>query len=86
MVRLLTERAKKGIEIRIIGQLSARNTTWPPGWHTPSSCRTIIRDNRQMFLGSQSLRELELDARREVGVIIGGSRIVNTVAQVFEED
>jgi hypothetical protein len=30
--------------------------------------RVIIRDGRDAFIGSQSLRKLELDQRREVGV------------------
>ena len=88
MVRLLTERAKKGIEVRIIGRLSAKNTDLDARKlaHTRLHTRTIIRDNHQMFLGSQSLRELELDARREVGVIVSGSRVVNTVVRIFEDD
>ena len=32
--------------------------------------RTIIRDGRQAFIGSQSLRAAELDSRREVGLIV----------------
>ena len=88
MIRLLTERAKKGVEIRIIGQLSAKNCDLAARKlaHTRLHTRTIVRDNHQMFLGSQSLRELELDARREVGVIVAGSGVVNTVTQIFEED
>ena len=48
--------------------------------------RTIVRDRHQMFLGSQSLRELELDARREIGIIIHDSKVVNSVVRIFEED
>ena len=43
--------------------------------HMRLHTRTIIRDRHQMFLGSQSLRELELDARREVGVIIRDAKV-----------
>ena len=32
--------------------------------------RTIIRDRRQAFIGSQSLRAAELDSRRELGLIV----------------
>ncbi len=32
--------------------------------------RAIIRDGAAAFVGSQSLRKLELDGRREVGLII----------------
>ena len=38
------------------------------------------------FIGSQSLRKLELDGRREVGVIVTDSRIAKKVQAVFEAD
>ena len=34
----------------------------------------------------QSLRALELDARREVGLIVKEGRIVKRILEVFEED
>ena len=48
--------------------------------------RVIIRDRRQMFIGSQSLRELELDARREIGIIVPDRKVISSVIKVFEED
>ncbi len=39
--------------------------------------RCIIRDRKSAFVGSQSLRKLELDQRREVGLI---TKDVRTVA------
>lgn len=88
MIRLLEERAKKGIEIRIIGQMVSRETKLDvrKPTRTRLHTRTIVRDRRQMFLGSQSLRELELDARREIGVIIHDSKPVNDVIRTFEAD
>jgi cardiolipin synthase len=88
MIRLLEERAKKGIEIRIIGQMVSRDTKLDVRKPTCTRLhtRTIVRDGHQMFLGSQSLRELELDARREVGVIIHDSKLVNAVIRTFEAD
>jgi hypothetical protein len=41
--------------------------------------RTIVRDRRQAFVGSQSLRTAELDARRELG-LIGASMTHNRPA------
>ena len=38
--------------------------------------RTIVRDGRRAFVGSQSLRKLELDKRREVGVIVDDAKVV----------
>jgi cardiolipin synthase len=88
MVRLLEERAKAGVDVKIIGRLTKRNSKLPVRklagrrLHT----RTIIRDGRQVFNGSQSLRELELNARREVGVIVREPKIVARLCKIFEED
>jgi cardiolipin synthase len=48
--------------------------------------RTIIRDRRQAFVGSQSLRTAELDARRELGLIIQDAKAVKKLADTFETD
>jgi cardiolipin synthase A/B len=48
--------------------------------------RTIIRDRIQASLGSMSLRQPELDARREIGVIFRDAAIVKDLRRVFEED
>jgi len=87
MMDILEERAKAGVDVRIIGKLtrnSPRIGTKRLGirLHT----RTTIRDGKGAFLGSQSLRELELDARREVGVIFQDATIVTHIKEVFEED
>jgi len=36
--------------------------------------------------GSQSLRKLELDERREVGVIVRAAPIVKDIERIFEDD
>jgi phosphatidylserine/phosphatidylglycerophosphate/cardiolipin synthase-like enzyme len=48
--------------------------------------RAIIRDGDTAFVGSQSLRALELDARREIGLIVKESKTVKRLLEVFEED
>ena len=48
--------------------------------------RAIVRDGTAAFVGSQSLRKLELDGRREVGVIIADARIAKKMQDVFEAD
>ena len=40
--------------------------------------RVIIRDRKQAFLGSQSLRAAELDSRRELGLIIHDAKTVKS--------
>ena len=89
-VRLLVERAKAGVEVKIIGKLGSKrheddlNVEKYPGKRL--HVRAIIRDGRRAFLGSQSLRKLELEKRREIGVIIHDKRVVRQMYRVFEED
>lgn len=85
MIRILEDRAKTGVEIRVIGQTKAHLEVKKLSklrLHT----RTIIRDGRQAFIGSQSLRATELDLRREVGLIVRDARIVNKLVEKFESD
>ncbi len=88
MIRLLEDQAKAGVNIRIIGQLTRKSTRIesrklaPMRLHT----RAICRDGQTAFLGSQSLRTAELDARREIGVIIPTPQVVRAIANVFEHD
>jgi len=88
MIRLLAERAKAGVDVRIIGRVSGR----PAGvavrkltnhrLHT----RSMVRDGSWVFVGSQSLRGMELDERREVGLIFRDAHIAHKVRETFEED
>jgi phosphatidylserine/phosphatidylglycerophosphate/cardiolipin synthase-like enzyme len=88
MIRLLGERVRKGVDVRIIGALGARAT--PLRAVKLKSlrlhARCIIRDGRHAFLGSQSLRALELDSRREVGIFVRDPAIVKRLRDVFESD
>ena len=45
-----------------------------------------IRDGKRAFMGSQSLRRLELEKRREVGVIITDDAVVKQMMETFERD
>lgn len=88
MLRLLQLRAKAGVDIRVIGKVGKRGGSLRvqkmPG--TRLHVRTIIRDGDTVFVGSQSLRALELDARREVGLIVRDREVVKGMQEVFEED
>src|SRR5205814_3256606 len=87
MLRLVTEKIEHGVEVRIIGKVESK-------WHIKSEgypghrlhTRAIIRDGRRAFLGSQSLRRLELEKRREIGVIITDGRVIREMITVFETD
>jgi hypothetical protein len=46
----------------------------------------MVRDNDEAFVGSQSLRALELDGRREVGLLCKEPKVVKAILEVFESD
>jgi len=87
MLGLLEARCRKGVEVKLIGRVSREAggmmVAKPPiRLHT----RTIIRDRRQVFIGSQSLSAVELNARREVGIISRDRKLVEGVIKAFETD
>ena len=88
MVRALEDRVSKGVEIRILGNVGKRGTRLQclklAGIRLHA--RVIVRDGRQAFLGSQSLRPPELDIRREIGLIVKNAAIVRALRAVFEKD
>jgi len=88
MLRLLRERAEAGVEIRVIGKAAKELPNVAAGKLTDLKLhvRAILRDGARAFVGSQSLRKIELDARREIGVIVADSRLVRKMQAVFEAD
>ena len=88
MLRALDERAKQGVDIRVIGAVGrkAHHLTVRPFARLRLHARIIIRDHREAFVGSQSLRRAELDSRREVGVIVRESKVVCRLIKTFESD
>jgi phosphatidylserine/phosphatidylglycerophosphate/cardiolipin synthase-like enzyme len=88
MIRLLKERAKAGVDVRIIGQVGRHGHDLVhqkyPGHRL--HVRVIVRDGSRAFIGSQSLRALELDKRREVGVFVKGAALVKEISATFEAD
>jgi len=87
MLRLLTQKIADGVEVRIIGKVESK-------WRVKSEkypgrrvhIRAIIRDGRRAFLGSQSLRRLELEKRREIGLIITDGSVIREMTSIFETD
>lgn len=88
MIELLQERARAGVEIRIIGKVTHNRQTLEVRRlrHLHLHTRTIIRDESAAFIGSQSLRKAELDARREVGIIFQDRKVANRLARIFQGD
>ena len=88
MIKLLKERVARGVQVRVIGNVKGKEG----GIDTRALAtmrlhvRTIVRDGTRAFVGSQSLREDELDRRREVGLIINNPTVARKLLQVFEAD
>jgi cardiolipin synthase len=89
MASELQKRAESGVRIRILGKLEKK---WQgkglkvKAPHQRLHVRAMVRDGRRAFVGSQSLRRLELDERREVGLIIRDPKIVARLERLFESD
>lgn len=88
MIAILQSRLEAGVDVRIIGRVEK-------GKHDLEAAafvgkrqhlRCIVRDSRAAFLGSQSLRRLELDARREIGIVVRDAKMVSAITKIFESD
>ena len=88
MMRLLEARAKAGVEIRIIGKLTRKMAGVESRRLTPFRLhtRSIVRDGKFAFIGSQSLRALELDGRRESGLVFRDPKVVASLMKTFQAD
>jgi cardiolipin synthase len=89
MMRLITQRVKAGVDVRIIGKVGKRAPNGlriqkMPGYRL--HVRAMVRDGDTAFVGSQSLRALELDGRREVGLVVKEPKTVKRLVEVFESD
>jgi phosphatidylserine/phosphatidylglycerophosphate/cardiolipin synthase-like enzyme len=88
MIKLLKERSAKGVRIRVIGGLKGPNgeieVSRLKGMRL--HVRAIVRDGTRAFVGSQSLRKLELESRREVGMLVTNPAVAGKILQVFESD
>jgi phosphatidylserine/phosphatidylglycerophosphate/cardiolipin synthase-like enzyme len=87
MLKIITDRMKDGVDVKILGKVEAK---WNikherfPGKRL--HIRAIIRDGQRAFVGSQSLRRLELEKRREIGVIVDDEAVVGEMKKVFDDD
>ncbi len=87
MLQILRERAKAGVEVKVIGKVSEQASFEVRKLAgTRLHTRTIVRDRRQAFVGSQSLRTAELNLRREVGLVIRDPKAVKKLIATFESD
>ena len=88
MVKLLRERVAAGVEVKVIGKVVPA----VPGIAAIKSSRlrlhvrAMVRDRKDVFVGSQSLRRPQIDGRREIGVISPHSKVASAIARVFDQD
>jgi len=88
MIKLLKERAARGVKVRVIGSMKGKHPDVQElrlaGMRL--HVRAIVCDGMKAFVGSQSLRTVELDRRREAGLIINNPAVARKIMQVFEAD
>jgi len=91
MIALLKKVVESGVKVKVLGGVEKKwvsELAWRirPFKTIKLHVRCLIRDREAAFVGSQSLRKLELDQRREVGMITKDRRTVNQIASVFDAD
>ncbi len=102
MLSILDERARSGVDVRILGKLGGKvgdklggklggklegsSLAVEPNSGKRLHVRAIVRDGNRAFVGSQSLRRLELEKRREIGVIVDDRTVVRGILRIFEQD
>jgi phosphatidylserine/phosphatidylglycerophosphate/cardiolipin synthase-like enzyme len=87
-LRLLEDKARAGLDVRVIGKTGGRRFSVSVKRQPDKRLhvRAIIADGSRAFIGSQSLRRLELDKRREIGIIVDHAATVRKLSEVFELD
>jgi phosphatidylserine/phosphatidylglycerophosphate/cardiolipin synthase-like enzyme len=86
-VKLLTEKISQGLDVKVIGRASVSGRSLPiRTMPTRLHARVMVRDGASAFLGSQSLRRVELEVRREVGIIFHDKHVAKKLMSVFEAD
>ena len=90
MIKLLRARAEAGVRIRLLGKLEEQ---WRDEQRIESRharlrvhVRAMVRDRESAFVGSQSLRRVELERRREVGILLHNRRMASRIARIFDGD
>jgi phosphatidylserine/phosphatidylglycerophosphate/cardiolipin synthase-like enzyme len=87
MLRILSQKIADGLDVRIIGKVE---TKWDIKFEQCPDrrlhIRAFVRDGSRAFVGSQSLRRLELEQRREIGIIITDRGVVREIMATFQQD
>ena len=88
MIRLLQQRTRAGVDVRVLGKVGKRGAGIAAGKYPGKRLhvRAMIRDGDTAFVGSQSLRALELDGRREVGLVTRDPKVVKRLVEIYEKE
>jgi phosphatidylserine/phosphatidylglycerophosphate/cardiolipin synthase-like enzyme len=88
MLKLLKQKAEAGVDIRLIGKIGRAGSGLAADLPDKMKLhlRAILRDQLELFIGSQGMRGIELDRRREVGLVIRDRNAIKRFKSVFEED
>lgn len=86
MLKVLLDRMKAKVKIKVIGEVAGKRIEARKLVGMRLHTRTIVRDRCDAFVGSQSLRKLELDSRREIGIIVGDPNVVASLHKTFTGD
>jgi phosphatidylserine/phosphatidylglycerophosphate/cardiolipin synthase-like enzyme len=88
MLKLLRDRVAAGVTVRVIGNVT-KDVEGIAGIKLAGlrlHVRAIVKDRSAVFVGSQGLRRLQIDGRREIGIIVPQARIAAAIADVFDKD
>lgn len=91
IIGILSKKVDAGCDVRIIGknargdELPSRLQAKPLGrYQLHAKC--IVVDATLVFIGSQNLRPLSLDQRRELGIILQDEAIARKIERIFDDD
>ncbi|HSQ19654.1 MAG TPA: phospholipase D-like domain-containing protein [Blastocatellia bacterium] len=90
-IGLLLRKASIGCSIKIIGEDTSYDEV-VPNYHVRKLARyklhakCIVVDGSRFFIGSQNIRPVSLDRRREVGLIVEDDAMARKIERVFDED
>src|SRR5262249_14364486 len=88
---LLLKKAGAGCNVKIITREAISDDS-APNFHVRRftkyklHAKCIVVDTLRFFIGSQNLRGVSIDRRREVGIIVEDDPIARKIERIFDED
>jgi len=91
MIEVLRQKASAGCDLKVISR-DMQFDEIIPNFHIKHLARyklhakCIVVDSQRFFIGSQNLRKVSLDERREIGIIIEDEAMARKIERIFDED